>query len=222
LSFSVVVLLILTGLLGYALAQDPQPAPQVTVAPTGGQNRGVQIGICDVVEVFNNCERTQTVRGELQQRQEEIQNQNQQRVEALESLRMEMEGLRRGSEEYNKRLEEMWRLGLEREGWQEAQSAILTRSYQLAAYKIYQQILDVIDQVAEERGLDLVLFKVQQPIDIESGEDIVSQISRRQVLYSADHLDVTEQVLARMNEIHRASPGAEATAPAFPEMPMQE
>jgi len=187
-----------SALLNYATAQ--QVGTDSAVNSTTDSSPRPSLAVCDVVEAFNNCEQTKAARLELQKRQQAVKAANDERVKAIDAIKMEMEGLREGSEEYNKRLEELWRLSLEREGWQKAQSAMLMRSYQLAAKRIYDEILSVVEEVAKERGLDLVLFKVQEPIDLESGEDLVAQIARRQVLYSSDALDITEIVLARLND----------------------
>ena len=193
------VLVLIVGLLiaGALLNRSTAQFAQITPA------KGTSISVCNVVEVFNNCERAKAFRDQLAQQRETVNAQKEHRAKKLEAIQMELEGLRKGSEEYKKRLEEMWRLGYENEGWEKAQTAIMMKSYQSATQEMYEQIVNIVADVAKERGVELVLFRVREPISAETGQDLAAQISRRQVLYSDEGLDITEIVLARLNQVYR-------------------
>jgi hypothetical protein len=75
-----------------------------------------------------------------------------------------------------------------------------------------------VAQVAKQNGADLVLYK-EGAVDFRGAppEALATQVAVRKVLYSADDLDLTNQVIQFMDNEYRARGGAApATQPATP------
>lgn len=67
-------------------------------------------------------------------------------------------------------------------------------------FKVYQDILDASKFIAQERGIDLVLkIDAPSPEEDEERSGIELRILYRQTLYSSDRLDITADVIKKMN-----------------------
>ncbi len=65
--------------------------------------------------------------------------------------------------------------------------------------EFYQEILRVTSEVAKEKGLDLVLEQDQIDLLPLSVNDIMRTISTNKVLYSSGCVDITSDVMARLD-----------------------
>ncbi len=167
------------------------------------------IAVCDVVAVFNNYIRTQDMTGEMAQRQRRLQELNADRAKRAADIEAEIKNLKPDSEQHTLRTEELWRLQFEQEGWQKAQMGVLMKWHHKSTEQMYKQIVDMVNVVAKEMGLDLVLLQHSQPLQTSSTEELIAQISGRTVLYHSPKVDITAKVLASINEQYRQSKTAE-------------
>ena len=79
-----------------------------------------------------------------------------------------------------------------------------TREHQGLTEAMYREILDVIQTVAKEQGDTLVLYRDDIDLKSDSITELLSKITRRKVLYSDPGMDITDLVLARLNERYKA------------------
>ena len=161
------------------------------------------VAVCDVVRVFNHYERASSLSTELEQRRQTLQAENQQRVQAMDNLRAELQNLQEGSEAYNSRTEELWKMSLEQEGWENTQKGMLGHWHHQTTQNMYDDIIAMIGAVAGESGIDIVLFEQKEEVPTENTTELVAQIARRKVLYNTPRVDITDQVLDRLNEAWR-------------------
>ncbi len=192
-------------LLSGGLAINHSIAQETTETESAENN----IAVCDVVAVFNNYIRTQDMTGEMAQRQRRLQELNADRAKRAADIEAEIKNLKPDSEQHTLRTEELWRLQFEQEGWQKAQMGVLMKWHHKSTEQMYKQIVDMVNVVAKEMGLDLVLLQHSQPLQTSSTEELIAQISGRTVLYHSPKVDITAKVLASINEQYRQSKTAE-------------
>ena len=61
----------------------------------------------------------------------------------------------------------------------------------------------MIKKVAKDRGLELVLFKESEDAKPANLDELLQRMSRRKVLYNANSIDITDEVLTRLNEAYK-------------------
>jgi Skp family chaperone for outer membrane proteins len=171
--------------------------PEAPAAPTG-------LAVCDIVRVFNNYKRAEDLNQEFNARQQEIENQSKKRLEAIEVLRLELEGLNPGSKEYQRRIEEAEKLQIEHKAWLEIEDVRLRRLHYRLTREMYGEILQMVSSISEQRNLSLVLCGESEELISNNLPELVREIERRKVLYRNDNLDITETVLTRLNETYAA------------------
>jgi len=71
--------------------------------------------------------------------------------------------------------------------------------------QLYKEILQITKDLAEQKGLDLVLEDDEPEFPVASAEELVMIINTHKVLYSAGCLDITGDVIARLDEARETS-----------------
>lgn len=79
------------------------------------------------------------------------------------------------------------------EAWYDSQQAKLTA-------ESYQKAVEVIERIARQRNLDLVLMKKTGRVDGMMMNQVSSSIVVRTVIFAKDALDITDQVKALLNK----------------------
>lgn len=187
--------------LSSGVAQAP-PAPPAT-----------RVAICDIVDVFNNYQRAKDLTSQLNERRDSIKAEADKRAKAIEALRMELEGLKQGSKEFEQRFNEVQRLTIERTAYLQFQDALAMRDHRNLTKEMYEEIMATVGAVAKERGYDIVLARENEPLNLENTQEMLRQIGSRKVLYGATSIDITEPVLGRLNQNYKASKAATTTKP---------
>jgi Skp family chaperone for outer membrane proteins len=66
--------------------------------------------------------------------------------------------------------------------------------------KIYTDILRIVNEVAQQKGLDLVLEKNEpELLDSTPANELMLTIRTHKVLYSGGCVDITDEVIARLD-----------------------
>jgi Skp family chaperone for outer membrane proteins len=187
--------------LSNSIAQAP-PAPPPT-----------RLAVCDLVDVFNNYQRAKDLTSQLNERRESIKAEADKRAKAIEALRMELEGLKQGSKEFEQRFNEVQRLTIERTAYLQFQDALAMRDHRNLTKEMYDEIMAMIGAVAKERGYEVVLARENEPLNMENTQEMLRQIGSRKVLYAASSVDLTESIMVRLNQNYKAVKAAPATKP---------
>jgi len=195
-ALTILALLAGTFALTRSMAQPaPDPAPAAT-----------KVAVCDVVEIFNNYQRAKDLTAKLNERRTAIQTENNERGKKIDDMEDELKALKPGSKEYEGRFNERQRLIIERDAWLKFQETLAIREHHRLTEEMYNEIQDVIAALAKDRGFHIVLFRDPKNLVSQSTAELLQQINLRKVLYSDNSVDLTEDVLRRLNETYRAAP----------------
>ena len=181
--------------LNYALAQPAADKPRAAAC----------IAVCDIVEVFNNYERAKDLTARLNERGRQIQAEKAKRNIPIEEIADELKRLKQGSEEYEKRFNEMQRLAIELQGWLKLNEDKAIREHHQFTKEMYRQILDTVAKEAKNRGYKVVAFEERGDLQSTNTSELIREIARRRVLYSDPGVDITGMVLSRLNKSYRAA-----------------
>lgn len=164
------------------------------------QEAHLKVGIVGVRTIFRECRRN------IIYRQETIAEYNKAAAE-LERLSKELEAdeaglktLKQGSPDYLKQykqiLEKQANLNAQRE-YHKQQRAL---NEQQNTEELYKQILQITKELAQQKNLDLVLESYEPQFPMDSAEELVAALNTHKVLYSAGCLDITADIIARIDK----------------------
>lgn len=203
LSLVVVSLVLTLGLAQWASAQG-----------RGGKGRPVAVAVVDVVKVSEALAERRQIEADLQTKADRLKEEDQNRQKKLEQLQKDVEFLAPGTPARDQKTEELERMALELQAWRSFQTNKINRERTLQIENVYRRMLDAVGRVAKENNYDLVLFK-ETAINFANArpEQVSAVIQVRKVLWSADDLDLTDEIIQRMNNEFKNSTGAAKPAP---------
>ena len=191
---SVAAVLVAGVVLTRSLAQDPAPAgPSPALA------------VCDIVHVFNNYARAADLNAQLNERGQALQSEDTKRAEAIQALEQELDLLKEGSPEYEQRFNEAQRLSIERQAWAKYQETLVMRERHRLTVEMYEEVRQAVAAVAAQRGIDVVIYNVREPLKGETTAQLLQEMQDRKVLYASERADITDAVLEGLNRQYRAS-----------------
>jgi len=182
---------------------------EVSVAQPAGEGApaATRVGVCDVVQIFNNYEKSKVLSARLTDQRNQIKAEDDKRRKEIDGLQMELEALKEGSPEHEKRLQRLQELTIQLQVWQQFQQSLIMRRHHQLTQELYEEILRTIDAVAKERGFQVVLYAQRTMPTGKDTPELLRMIELRKVVYSAPGLDLTDTVLARLNESYRGAGG---------------
>ena len=186
-----VILMILVGLTAYesfAIRNTLKAAP-------------IAAGVVNLEVVFAGLTERAQADANLQQMADALQVDSEKQSQLIEELAADLEDYPPGSDKYQQVLEEYSLKTLEYQAFIEFSRQKISIEKSLIYKRIYQSIRDSATEIAKEDGYQLIL------VDDGVGDlppvaeaEMVRQISARKVLYADASIDLTEKLLARMNQ----------------------
>ena len=156
--------------------------------------------VCDVVTVFNDYDRAKDLTETFRVRSDGITQERDKRAARIQAMQEELQGLKSGSPDYESLLQDIQREAIEAEAWQQYKMTLAARDHHRLTTEMYEEILTMVQTVAEQQGHSLVLFREGRSTQTESIQQLLSQVKNRKVLYSSPRIDITQIVLTRLNQ----------------------
>jgi Skp family chaperone for outer membrane proteins len=180
--------IILTMGYGYSQAQSKDDAPSS------------KIGTVSILKIFRDCKRSSSHRTEIIAEQNRIRTELQELSKEIEAQEAGLRALKQDSSDYLAQRKEL----IDKKARLEAQQEFNKEQMVLKEYKwskeLYNDILRITSELAEEKGLDLVLERDEIDILALSVNEISQTIRTHKVLYSAGCVDISDEVVARLNK----------------------
>ena len=193
-SFPVTLMLILMLLVGVTAYESFAIRSTVKAPP-------IAVGVVNLEVVFAGL----TVRAEadaaLQQMADNLQQDGEGQSQAIEDLAADLEDYPPGSDKYQQVLEDYSLKTLEYQAFIEFSRQKISIEKSLIYKRIYQSIRAAATEIAQEEGYQLVIVDdgVRELPPVAEAE-MIRQISARKVLYADSSIELTEKLLARMNQ----------------------
>lgn len=122
-------------------------------------------------------------------------------------VRSLQEELKPGTEAFAKRQKELAMQEAELQWFVESQSQAVEQGLADSLRQIYEDIRKVVGEIALERGIDVVLASDQLPPQVSGVPNQVrQQILLQKVVYWSPRVDITDEVVARLNAQYRKKP----------------
>ena len=188
------VLSCLTGVVIMAMVFEYSQAQSKSNTPSS------KIGVVSILKVFRDCKRSAAHRNELLAEQNRIRAALQTLSKEIEAQEAGLKALKPESSDYLAQRKEL----IDNQARLEAEQKFYKEQVILKQYKwskeLYQEILQITSELAEQKGLDLVLKKDEIDLLALSVNEISETVRTHKVLYSGGCVDISDEVVARLDK----------------------
>ena len=130
------------------------------------------------------------------------------------SRRSLQEELKPGTDEFNERRKQIAILEAEIQWFVETEGQRIERGLAESLRGIFADVQAVVAEIAKEKSLDIVVAADQLPPEASDNPNQVKQhILLQKVLYWSPGVDITDEVIARLNSRYGNSPSKDSAAP---------
>ena len=176
--------------MGYEYSQAQQKAD--TQSP--------KIGIVSIAKIFRKCKRSAAHRTNMNTEQSKIRAELVELSKQLKAQEDMLIALKQDSSDYLAQRKEV----INKRAGLDARQTINKEQIVLKEYrwrkKFYQDILRITCELAEQKGLDVVLEKDEIDILALSVNEFNQTMITHKVLYSGGCIDITDEVMARLDK----------------------
>jgi Skp family chaperone for outer membrane proteins len=202
-------ILSLSVFVSLAQAQTQTPAQPQARAAAGQALPGTRIALLDVNRIFKSHERFKAAMEGMKHNVEAAETQVRNDRNAITKLGEDLQLLKKGTPDYKALEEELTKRQAD------LQVAVQLKKNEFVQREaenynaVYQEILQETNYFCRENAIDVVLRFNGESVDVEQPNSVLSFINR-QVVWNNPGLDITDQILQRLNG--RAGGAAPATA----------
>jgi len=157
------------------------------------------VAVIDIVKVFNEYRQTLDLNEEFDKRRREVQAEVDGRDVAIETKAKELEAFHPDSADYNQRRRDLLRLRVDRENYMRLAEMEVRDLFRIWTERTYEQICQTTAQVAKEQGFEIVMACEDLEENLPDANALKQQIRLRKVIYYDERMDITDQVLSRLN-----------------------
>jgi Skp family chaperone for outer membrane proteins len=158
-----------------------------------------KIGVVSILRIFQDCKKNADYREEATKEQDDIMAGLEKLSKEIDAEKAGLKTLKAGSSDYldlmKGVLEKQARLQAEQEFYKQ-QMAMKDQQW---TEELYKDILQETIAVAKQKGLGLVLEKDEPILPAVSGNELMLTIRTHKLLYSGGCLDITSEVIARLD-----------------------
>jgi Skp family chaperone for outer membrane proteins len=183
---------ILVGLVALWMAMQYGRAASPTTAPSS------KIGLVSIRDVFNGSKKHAQYQAQLAKRVTQARAELDDLTKQAEKEEGELKTFKQGTADYVKQYQVVLELRSKLQNQQE-----MLKQQRMAEDKkwfedLYQEALKAIQALAKEKGLDLVLERTEPKFPLAS-EEVWSTVSTHKVLYAGGCVDLTNDVIDRVD-----------------------
>jgi Skp family chaperone for outer membrane proteins len=206
-----IALFCITAVLAWGLAQstgqtsttDP---PSASLSPRAAAS---SLAVLDLVRVFAECDQIKDLNELIRRKSESVAAEAAQRKKVIDDKREQLTAFQSGTPDYDARRKELMRLNIEANVWlKTSEDEVETQKFEWTRV-IYEKAVKGATDLAQQRGIEAVIQRVEfKPDEIESNVQALRRmIQERTVIYNAPELDITDDVIRRLNAEYKAAGG---------------
>ena len=173
-------------------------------APAAGGSV-LKVGVVSVRTVFNKTRQQLEYRTKAIARQGRSRTQLEAQAKEVAADEAELKTLQPGTADYLEQLQSVLSKRSKLESQQEFLKQQRMLEDKLWMEKLYKETLKIVNAVAKEKGLDLVLERTEPTFPISS-EELMATFSTHKVLYAGAEMDLTNEVIARLDALENLQP----------------
>ena len=173
-----------------------------------------RVAVVNVPLVSERYQKTTDLEAQFEQLRQKLTQQREELRDRIERLRRSLqEEIKPGTEAFRERRKQLALLEAEMQWFVESEGQRVEQGLGSSLKDIYADIQRAVRQVAEQRGIDIVLASDQLPeATPESAQQVRQQILLQKVIYWNPRVDITDAVVTQVNENYRRAQEAEPKA----------
>ena len=176
-------------------APATKPAPQV-----------IRTAVCNAYQIMMEYAGIASTAQVLDGEKEALNAEGLKRKKEIDDLRSQLSSLNAGSEPYKAKLKEIDDQVTSTKAWQEGEYLRRSRRAAEAIEKGHKVLEETVAALAAEQGFQLVLNRGEMGLSGLQPDEMQAVVRGQRVLYSDSSLDITRQVLERMNAAFAKQP----------------
>lgn len=165
------------------------------------------IGVVDMVKVFNDNEQWKAINAGLTKKRQAQEGEVEKLKEQIAAKQKQLDAYHPDSPDWIKCSEELLSLNTKAEVWARMEKARTERLKKAWVEKNYTDVTKAIADVAKRHGLALVLTKEEIETNTEDSSRLFAQIINRKVVYHDPGLEITNEVLKKVDEEFKVAGG---------------
>ena len=181
-----------------ALAVGVGPAyALLSMAPT----RPALIAFVDLQKVFNDCDKRAEAQAELEALEQQMDDREKVLLQGIWTLQADLELLVRGTPKYDETQDTLLAAAADLRALIEFKAAKLDAKTAERRTQVYDEIVLAATEFAEQHNIDFILTD-DSIVELRPGPDVqvVQQMSLRRVVYANPEFDITDELIAWINE----------------------
>lgn len=192
--------------------------------PATGGFGSARVAVVDIPAVSQRYLRTADLEAQFEQRRIKFNEQRDALRQKLErTARSLQEEFKPGTDEFEARRKQLALLEAEMQWFVETQGQKLEAALAASLREIYSDIHGAVSEVAQEQGVDIVLAADRVPEETpRTTSQARQQILLQKVVYWTLRVDLTEEVITRLNATHKAKRMTAPSGPARPPLSGEE
>jgi Skp family chaperone for outer membrane proteins len=178
--------------------------------PAAAQSAGgTHVGVVNTNKVFNSIQEVIEMKAKFEADQKQFQTQAQAHNAELANLQQQRDnGPKPDTAQWDEATANLEKLKLKYEEELKLAQVTFSRTFARQLKQIFDKIQDTTGEIAQSKGLDIVLTEPEFPKNVQdmTPENIQAMNFQRNVLYVSPSVDITEAVTAAMDAKYKAGP----------------
>ncbi len=158
------------------------------------------IAVVDMVKLFNENDQWKAINGGLTKKRQAQEAEAEKRKEEIAAKQKQLEAYHPDTPDWVKCSEDLLQLQTRAEIWVRMEKVRVEAQKKRWVERNYADVTKAIAEIAAKRGLAMVLTKEEIEPNTEDSNRLFAQIINRKVVYVDKRLDITDEVLKRVNE----------------------
>lgn len=160
-----------------------------------------KIGLISVSRCLRDCKATATFGAKAKAEAEQMAATEQALTDEVNVLTGGVRALLRGTPDYMAQYKLLVQKQAELKAIQEVDREQRTLTQRVWAEKVYREVLRITNELAAQKGLDMVLERSEPEFPIQNADQLMMTLSTHKVLYGGGCLDITDDVIGELDKI---------------------
>lgn len=166
----------------------------------------LKIGVVSVRRVFRDCKRNLAYRADTLAEQSKIREELQTLSKEIAAAEAGLKTLKAGSDDHLAQVKTLFEKRARLDSLREYHKQHTMLKDQRWTESLYEEILQMTNELAKQKGLDLVFESDEPEFPASSRDELMLTISTHKLLYSGGCLDITDDVVAQLDAQEGAKP----------------
>ena len=188
----------------------------LAIGTAAANAQDAKIAVCNPARVFGDMQETKDLKQKLENDRKTIEGEVQQRQQKVKDLQAARDLLKPDSAQYQDADQKFMQEAIQFDTWSKITQAQLQGRQKAQMKALFDKIVAATSEVAQQKGLDLVLADQRPDLPENLAAINVDQLrailNGRNVLFSTDKVDITQAVVAALDAKYKASGAAPAPA----------